>query len=109
MTDVQSIFLACHETRCGWDVLGAPWYVTTNRTNQRIWERKTPCLRDCGSIKRERVKSDGTFAPIGKPKIIRPEGWYDNTVYFSAAKRERILAQQATIGFATVLSEGKTA
>ena len=101
----QDLILACHEERCAWDHR-APWYVTYNRYGQRIWEKVQPCLRGCGSTRRKRCTSDGTFTRIGQPKYTRPDGWYDEPQYFSQATRARILWQQQTIGFEEVIPEG---
>ena len=88
------IILACREVRCAWDVMGAGWFVVRDYRGRWVWERKAPCLRGCGSFRRERVKPDGTFDRIGSPVYYRTDEWRSFVgFYLSAARAERIRQQ----------------
>ena len=90
MSDSAALILGCKEFRCGWDP-DAAIYQTTDRLGRVVWERKTRCGH-CGSVKIQRFRPDLRLEPLGAPRYIRPEGWYEPELkfYWGRARAERV-------------------
>lgn len=85
--NTRALILACKETKCWWDVLGAVTYRAKNKRTQTIeWHQRQRCAR-CGSIRVGRYAPRLPLTKISDNyRYERPPGWYDEPISWSSAQ-----------------------